>query len=95
MTLKLTPEMQEIVDKEIGEGKFSTVEEVVLTALRALSDDEEVEAIGPPEHVRVRSTERMKELLREGLNTPGPKYTDADMIAMRKELVERGRISKR
>jgi Arc/MetJ-type ribon-helix-helix transcriptional regulator len=95
MTIELNSEMQKIVDQKIGDGKFATAEDVVLAALRSLTETEEVEAIGAPEHLRVTSGEQLKALLRDGLNTPGPRYTEADFVTMRKELAEHGRISKR
>ncbi|HET6246856.1 MAG TPA: hypothetical protein VFE47_04080 [Tepidisphaeraceae bacterium] len=50
---------------------------------------------GVPTHLCVSSAEQFKALVREGLSAPGQTYNANDMAEMRKELIERGRISNR
>jgi Arc/MetJ-type ribon-helix-helix transcriptional regulator len=93
MTVKMTPEMEKLVEEKLQEGAFDSPEEVILAGLLSLgrSDEEDYDA---PEHLRVKSREQIVRLLREGLSDTGKRYTEADMRKMRNELIERGQVSK-
>ena len=65
MTIKLNAEMQEIVDKNLGSGKFATPSDVVLAALRSLQRNHGLDYGAPPE-LRATSINELNAMVEEG-----------------------------
>ena len=51
----------------------------------------QIEAIGPPDELRVTTKEQLQEMILEGLQTPAREMTKADFDEMRRELIQRYR----
>lgn len=101
MTIKLSPEMEQIVDEKIRSGDFATAEDVVLAALMGLKyqpreiefengrDKPAIEHYGAPDDLRVSSKEHLNQLLQEAEESPAAPMTKEDWVQFRRELVER------
>jgi hypothetical protein len=79
------------VRQEAAKKGFTGIEDYLheLVAESLKNEGEETEDYGAPEDLQIRSKEQLRELIREGAESPKHVMTKEDWAQMRRELVER------
>jgi putative addiction module CopG family antidote len=83
MNIRLTPEQEKIIKEELESGRFTTAEEIVGEALRALREKEQASSTGTPNGAQ-------REAVREMLAFVEKNRVRLEGVSV-KELIHEGR----